>query len=685
MIAIFYYLLKVIFCSGILYGYYQLALRNKVFHEWNRFYLLAIIPLSVLLPLLNLHIISPADSDSKILTAMQIVAGADEYFTNVNNSSSMNISWELMAMVIYALVSMSILIVFTAAIIKIRKMIKRYSPIYLDDVLFLNTKEQGTPFSFFKYLLWNEEISLDSDAGKRIMEHELVHIREKHSWDKIFVHISLVLFWTNPFFWLVRKELTMIHEFIADRKTVGSGDVKAFAKLILQASFPQHANLLTNSFFQSSIKRRLSMITKQNNPRISYLSRLMMIPVLFVLVFTFGVKANNLLSDPTPVSVKLDKKYTVVVDAGHGGSDNGAINGSLKEKDLALSMALLVKSLSKNPNINIVLSRSTDILQPVKDKVSFTEQAKADLFLSLHVNSAQTKDSSGMMAYISARNMDQNEKNIRFASLILNNLSQVYKTDLTIKQRKSQGVWVLDQNSCPAALIECGYISNKADRTFISNTDNQTKIAEKIVRSIEEYFSNDVTVRANTTNSPGTLNKEDTIPAEKKSESEKTSTGVKEASSSVFKFTADSVRFHTDTTKIPANTVYLINGQEVSTEIANSIDPNKISSIDVIKNDGKSLIKITLKDPKLSEVTVIGYGSKKAEGNKSPATKEPITVKGYQIPPLFILDGVESTEEVVKKMDPNSIASVDVLKGEMAEKKYGDKGKYGVIELKTKK
>ena len=719
MIALSYYLLKVIFCSGILYGYYHLALRNKIFHEWNRFYLLAIVPISILLPLLDINIIAPEESSSKILTAMKIVAEADDRMFTEPTGSGLHVSAEFMALIAYLAVSAVMLVMLTKGLLKIAAIIRKYDPVHLGEILFLNTREQGTPFSFFKYLFWNEEISPDSENGKRIMEHELVHIREKHSWDKIFVHLSLVFFWANPFFWLARKELAMIHEFIADRKTIGNGDVQAFAKLILEASFPQHSSLLTNSFFQSSIKRRISMITKKHQ-QFSYLSRLMMIPVIFILVFSFAVKANNMLTHPESGPFKLEKKYTVVVDAGHGGTDDGAVGGSLKEKDVALSMALLVKSLSNNPNINIVLTRSTDVLQPIKDKTIFAEQAKADLFVSLHVNSAKSPDSSGMMTFISARNPDFHKENVRFASLLLSNLSGIYKTDPTIRQRTTQGVWVLDANKCPAAIIECGYVSNPNDRSFISKNENQKKIAEQILRSIEEYFSKDVQVYTSAVK-PTTAKADTLVPGMK---NEKITIVA-----DTFKFIGSPSQKKSDTSRIPDNVIYTINGITVTPEIVGSIEPGKIASVNVTKKDGKNQIDLILKDSKdvpaagtaksTGAMTFIGY----SEDTKEPKAfigypidaKEPMTVVGYPVDPkdpkavigypidakengnkevivkgykislLIIVNGKEMAAEEADKISPDQITKVKVLKGEAAKALYGDKGKDGAVLITTKK
>ncbi|HLO81853.1 MAG TPA: N-acetylmuramoyl-L-alanine amidase [Chitinophagaceae bacterium] len=695
MIALFYYIIKVIVCSGILYGYYHFALRNRVFHEWNRFYLLTAVPFSILLPILDINIMAPADSDSKIITALQIVAGADEYILAANNSSAINWSTELITMLAYMSISLVFAGIFTAAIFRIMKMVRRYKPVLLENFFFINTTEPGTPFSFFKYLFWNEEISLEGENGKRILEHELVHIREKHSWDKIFIHIILVFFWINPFFWLIRQEMTMIHEFIADRRSVGRGDVNAFAKLILEASFPSHAGILTSSFFQSSIKRRLAMITKTTNPRLMYLSRLMMIPLLFLLVFTFAVKAKTLITkDEAPV-VHLDQKYYVVIDAGHGGDDNGAISGSLKEKDVNLQLARMVKELNKNPSLELVLTRGDDKSTALPDRVKFAEEKNAQLFLSIHVASAPSATEKGITAFISKTDLSRYDQNVRFASLLLNNLSTIYNVDKSIKQRENSGIWVLDKNVCPAVILECGYLSNTDDRNYISSKANQEKIARQILKSIEDYFSKTVLIQPAT---PAVqlvkISANDTVPKSKaqtaKNPSANGNTEVVVQGYGSNKNTNSNnevvvqgygsnkntnsnnevvVQGYPSKKNDEAGVRYFVDGKEVNSAVANSINTDNIASVNVNKsNSTTGTINITTKSNTTTATTITVQGLKKG----SP-------------PPLYMLEGKEISEEEMKLIDPEKIESISVLKDKSAETLYGDKGKNGVIVITLKK
>jgi len=187
-------------------------------------------------------------NDSNIITALQVVTGADEYVSSYKAEPVSFISAETITTLLFSLVSLLILGILLSAFIRVFRMTRLYDHMKLDDVYFINTREPGTPFSFFRYIFWNEEIDIQTENGRRIFEHELVHVHERHSLDKLFIHAVLIFFWINPFFWMIRSELNIIHEFIADKKSIGGKDSSAFAELILQAAYPQYQHIITNPF-----------------------------------------------------------------------------------------------------------------------------------------------------------------------------------------------------------------------------------------------------------------------------------------------------------------------------------------------------------------------------------------------------------------------------------------------------
>jgi hypothetical protein len=286
------YLLKEVVCSVLLTGYYFLALRNRAFHQWNRFYLLTAVLLSITLPLATFTVFHNTEDKGTAIQLLEAVSNGDEYVVFVTKNSAPSLSLEQGLTLAYFAVSLTAFVVLVLSLLKLRRLIKTHAVQQVHNIQFINAEAKGTPFSFFHFIFWNPAIDLQSETGKRIFKHELAHVREHHSLDKLLLQLVLVLFWCNPIFWLIRHELRMIHEFIADRKSLDQQDASALAAMILQAAYPTQFNQLTNSFFHQSIKRRIRMLTKNQKPRFSYISRILFIPLAACLVLAFSVRTK---------------------------------------------------------------------------------------------------------------------------------------------------------------------------------------------------------------------------------------------------------------------------------------------------------------------------------------------------------------------------------------------------------
>lgn len=493
------YLVKVILCSGILYGYYRMALRNKLFHQWNRFYLLISVFLSLLIPFITINISEPADAANAIIRLATVVANGEDLVIASGREVPFHITIDVMLHLIYIGVAAFLSAFFIAALYRILRIIKSYPGETVNNIHFISSDAKGSPFSFFNYIIWNWNIDMTTTTGRQIFNHELVHVQEKHSLDKLLLNLVLIPFWINPFFWFIRHELYAIHEFIADEKSVDRHDTETFVHMILNTVYPKQHHLFTNHFFHSSIKRRLYMFTKLQSTKVSYASRIVALPLFVLIVTAFTVKTTKqAIEKAVPY---LDKTVTIIIDAGHGGSDAGATTDAILEKDIALSMAKKIKELNKNEKIEIVLTRETDLLLSSKDRVKITDEAKADLFISLHINSAASilqngkatdNPATGIEVFLPGKNLAHQEQSELFGSLLLAKLSATYTTSDKLKVR-ANSVWILNQVSCPAIILECGYMSNKKDFAFITQKNNQAEIAEKVLASIEQYFS-DATV-----------------------------------------------------------------------------------------------------------------------------------------------------------------------------------------------
>ncbi|WP_461378000.1 M56 family metallopeptidase [Cloacibacterium normanense] len=286
METIFLYFGKMILVSAVMSAYYLLFLRDKTFHHYNRFYLLGTMVLSLLLPLLKVEYFT-IETDSRILLLLN----------QFNQSSAQEVEntfnfWNFGALIL-GMVSFFLLAKLTLGLVKIHQLKKEFPKESIEGITFYNTNLHDAPFSFFRNLFWKKSILINSDLGKQILKHEMVHIEQKHSFDKLFVQIIQSLFWFNPIFYFIKKEITLIHEYLADKKAVKNADTRAFAQMLLASNFSGNVLPATSPFLSSNLKKRLKMLT-QKNTKYSYARRILALPILFGVSFALLVNAKNI-------------------------------------------------------------------------------------------------------------------------------------------------------------------------------------------------------------------------------------------------------------------------------------------------------------------------------------------------------------------------------------------------------
>lgn len=286
METFFLYLAKVILTSGVMFGYYRLFLKDKTFHHYNRFYLLAVLVISLLLPLLSVDYFT-----IEVNSGIYLLINKLQYF---NEAKTLNHDFIHLKYFIYAfgLVAFLFLGRLIYGIIKIQLLKNKFLKDQFEDINFYHTNLPEAPFSFFRNLFWKDSIALNSDLGRQILKHEMVHIEQKHSWDKLFCEILTAVFWFNPFFYLIQKEISLIHEYLADKKAIKNSDTKAFAQMLLASHFSGKAFQATSPFLSSNLKKRITMLT-QSKTKFSYARRLFALPILFILTFAYLVNAKN--------------------------------------------------------------------------------------------------------------------------------------------------------------------------------------------------------------------------------------------------------------------------------------------------------------------------------------------------------------------------------------------------------
>lgn len=220
--------------------------------------------------------------------------------------------------------------------------------------------------------------------------------------------------------------------------------------------------------------------------------------------YFFNYKSNTSIIPPQtePQSTTPTLSYpTVIIDAGHGGEDGGAIgkNGAY-EKDINLEIAKKLKSKLDALGIPCVLTRSTDILlyDPKADyegkkkkldllaRKEFAEKYADAIFISIHQNSYPKEQYSGFQVYYSPNN----DASGVLADLLENSASTTL-TETRCRPSKvgTSSIYLLDKLQCPAVLVECGFISNAEECLRLCDEEYQNRLCEAIVAGIVEFMN----------------------------------------------------------------------------------------------------------------------------------------------------------------------------------------------------
>jgi hypothetical protein len=279
------YLAQMLLVSGVLATYYCIALRNRKLHKFNRAYLLGAFMLSVLLPLM------PVNWAPSRLAGTPLLSGSVERIQNISRSAQNNIPWLTIGGAAIFIVSGFLLMVSLHRISTIFRLKTRWAVTKMPGYHLIHTDDTRAPFSFLNNLFWRRDTDPRDLINARIYQHELAHIKGLHSWDSLFAQLLCNLCWINPFFWLMRRELKIVHEFIADEATGMRGDAEGFARMLLSSINEGRWLQPGHSFFQSPIKRRLIMLCNIQQSRFATVRKLLVVPM--VIAVTLAISCSK--------------------------------------------------------------------------------------------------------------------------------------------------------------------------------------------------------------------------------------------------------------------------------------------------------------------------------------------------------------------------------------------------------
>ena len=239
-----------------------------------------------------------------------------------------------------------------------------------------------------------------------------------------------------------------------------------------------------------------------------------------------------LIAAPTMAQKSGKKPFTVVIDAGHGGVDPGALGRKSKEKDINFKVSNRVGQLIKEayPEVKIIYTRTTDVKIPLAKRADIANKANANLFISIHSNASKNKSANGCQTFtlgagsdaeakaaamyeneviLSEDNFEETykgfdprssesyiifelmrshdmEQSVKLAEMVQRGM--VKGTALNDRGVSSAGFLVLHRTVMPSILVELGFISNSKDENLIASKEGQEKLAKGIFNGFSEYY-----------------------------------------------------------------------------------------------------------------------------------------------------------------------------------------------------
>ena len=184
----------------------------------------------------------------------------------------------------------------------------------------------------------------------------------------------------------------------------------------------------------------------------------------------------------SPDVTSNENLHKVLIDISHGGKDPGAVNQSVKEKDLVFEYSITLKEELIKANIDVLLSRSDDEYVTLAQRIDTANDEKVDLVLSLHFNTSAEPETNGFESYYKS----DSEKSLLIDSLIHTKISSY---NLVSDNGSNIGNYtILKKTRAPSVLLELGYLSNQAELKLLKKYETKHEYAKMLSEAIVEYF-----------------------------------------------------------------------------------------------------------------------------------------------------------------------------------------------------
>ena len=278
------YSLKVGVCLAVFYLFFKLLLSRETFHRFNRIVVLGAMFLSFVLPLCVITVY-------REIPVLPEIPDGEAVATAFAEPLSEPFPWEMLAGAAFLLGAAATLLWTLCSLIGVLRLIRGGRRERLEDgAVLVRTERPVTPFSWGRYIVMSERDLAEN--GDAILLHERAHLRLRHSLDLIVTDVAGCLQWFNPAMWLLRRELRAIHEYEADEAVLDSGvDARSYQMLLIKKAAGGRWYSIANSFNHSKLKNRITMMLRKKSSRWAGARALLLLPLTAVALGAFAETA----------------------------------------------------------------------------------------------------------------------------------------------------------------------------------------------------------------------------------------------------------------------------------------------------------------------------------------------------------------------------------------------------------
>jgi bla regulator protein BlaR1 len=283
------YILKSASCLALLLFFYHLILEKEKMHNFNRFYLLIGVIVSLIIPFATLTVEVPAISTSEITTF-------EPTFTTEKTSPILiqeTINYTKYIFGLYAIISCLLFFRFGRNLFKIIQKIRLHTQIKLKKASLVLVDDPILPHTFWNFIFINKTDYKNGKIEEELFTHELTHVTQKHTIDVLLIEFLQAIFWINPMFIFLKKAMQLNHEFLADENVINQHkNTFHYQHILVNKAAWNNEYYLASNLNYSLTKKRLKMMTTQSSKTKIWLKKLAVIPLLAGFVFLFAERVE---------------------------------------------------------------------------------------------------------------------------------------------------------------------------------------------------------------------------------------------------------------------------------------------------------------------------------------------------------------------------------------------------------